>query len=290
MRISLCAFVAILATVCNVTRADELGSPIDLSGLSEIESALEEPIDDGSEATSITFDPSGGYHRFYVTGIVGASFATLSPSRNPGNQYGVEELNDTSGTLFNGGGAIGVAFSRSSGQLRMEFEQRLRGPMYGTQSQPSRTGSSGFFAAQNVYTDNAWSSLVNLWRDYYVSDRFGLYCGGGIGLGGYRSTFSSPPEGTPVYDQYLTVAGAQSIATWAWQVGTGVTYRFTNRVTVDVGYRFFATAPAVNNYTLFVPDTVSPNVFPFPVSHSSSFSASELLLSIRIYEPFRGWR
>lgn len=275
MRSSLGAFVAILATVCSVTRADELGKPIDLSGLSEINSAWDEPIDDeGSKPAPAALDPNAGHHRFYVTGIVGASFATLSPNSNPFGFTNTPAIsnyfdNGANGTLFNGGGAVGVAFARSSGQLRVEFEQRLRGPL-----NDRYLDTTGFVEPVPFFVkvDNAWSSMANVWRDLFVTDRLGFYGGAGIGLGGYRATAGISAGGGDV-----TGYPPATVSTWAWQAGTGVVYQISNRITVDTGYRFFSTAPAGCLIGGSGVDTVT-------------FSASELLLSVRIYEPFRNWR
>jgi opacity protein-like surface antigen len=270
------AILAISVISCNAL-ADELGEPIDLSGMSEIRSSLETTADaPNSEAATVAFDPASRGHRFYLTGIVGGSFATLTNSQNPHsepNRLAYETPADTTGALFNGGGAIGVAFARSSGQLRMEIEQRLRGPMDGQVV----SGSSGSPSA-TAYTDNAWSTTMNLWRDFFMTDQLGFYVGGGLGMGGYRSTFFTPP------DEYGLFYGSESVATWAWQAGTGVTYALSDRITLDVGYRFFATAPAAINVSQW------NGAGYYPYSYSSSLTASELLLSIRIYEPFRNWR
>ena len=78
---------------------------------------------------------------------------------------------------------------------------------------------------------------------------------------------------------------AAAAAAPAWQVGTGITYQLSDRITLDTGYRFFAMAPGST------PLGISDSGFSIPLgSFTSAFSASELLISIRIYEPFRSWR
>ena len=63
------------------------------------------------------------------------------------------------------------------------------------------------------------------------------------------------------------------------------TEQLSDRVTFDTGYRFFAMSPASN------PVSLNSGSFSQSIgSATSAFSASELLLSIRIYEPFRNWR
>jgi opacity protein-like surface antigen len=68
---------------------------------------------------------------------------------------------------------------------------------------------------------------------------------------------------------------------FAWQAGTGTTYQITKRTTIDLGYRFFETVPDS------LPLTVNGTGGLPAGSYASNFYASELLLSVRIYEPFR---
>ena len=81
-----------------------------------------------------------------------------------------------------------------------------------------------------------------------------------------------------------TVSGTTGITSFAWQAGGGATYAFNDRVTLDLGYRFFSLGSGtadiyITNASGTLQDTVQ-----------TQFSASELLLSLRIYEPFRRWR
>jgi len=244
------------------SRADSLGQPLDLSSFSEMDSVLDGAMDLPIENVGLDSGTNG--RRFYLTGIVGASFATgFRTIESAGDPTDTVLLSDT---LFTAGGALGVAIDRPSGLLRAEVEGRYRSPI------------------QNSYVDNGvpttvrgtdlWSTLANLWRDVYLTERLGVYAGGGLGLGGARSnvTTTTAGGGTETFSQPLT--------TLAWQAGGGVTWLLSERVTLDLGYRFFALADVKD--TFVVDDTTYYS--------TSAFSASELLLSIRIYEPFRNWR
>jgi opacity protein-like surface antigen len=108
-----------------------------------------------------------------------------------------------------------------------------------------------------------------------------MYGGGGFGVGGYEySMFADEFRGA-----VGVVRGSSAVNTFAWQVGTGFTYQLSERVTFDTGYRFFAMSPGSTQLQIFSP---GPNFI--LGSYTSAFSASELLLSVRIYEPFRNWR
>ena len=59
----------------------------------------------------------------------------------------------------------------------------------------------------------------------------------------------------------------------AWQVGGGLLWEITERLTFDVGYRYFQID------TIDQMAAVEPN----------QFNASELMFTLRLYEPFRRW-
>jgi opacity protein-like surface antigen len=202
--------------------------------------------------------------QFYVSGIIGASFATLSSGGE--NTAGVPTPNTgaIAGDLLTAGGAGGVAFMRPYGLLRFEAEGRYRDALWG------QTPSAVDPLMYDVQMSDAWSAMANVWRDFFLTNRLGVYGGGGIGAGGYRLSA----------DDQL-VAGSSDTSGFAWQAGAGVTYRIWNRTTLDLGYRFFDLGTA--STPLFYGSDPAGN-------YASSFSASELLLSVRVYEPFRRFR
>ena len=208
--------------------------------------------------------------RSYATGIVGSSFATLTDDL--AGRYTDSSAN---GTLFTAGGALGMAFDRPFGAIRAEVEGRGRDSLedsLAVTAIPLATGSGNWVAA------DSWSTMVNVWRDFEVSDRFGVYLGGGIGGGGYRVVFDGA---FPVLD--ATLSGSTSVAGFAWQAGTGATWLVTERVALDLGYRWYAIDGGPAQITLSTPG------FSFSDSISTNFGANELLFTIRIYDPFRRW-
>jgi opacity protein-like surface antigen len=254
------------------SRAGEIIPPIDLANFAPLESPT---TDSGSlPVENVAFESAAASRRFYLTGIIGASFATLTT----GGAVDLDgDVYPTTGsinrTLFTAGGAAGMAFDRENGMVRAEFEGRSRDLMQGQTNLYNPDGS--FFDNPGVRASNGWSTMANVWRDFDVTDRTGLYAGGGIGAGGYQLTAVYPPPPT----------AASGITQFAWQAGGGVTYAFTEKLTLDLGYRFFAIGTGSS------PVTAPPNdLGQFGGAMTSSFAASELLLSVRLYEPFRNWR
>jgi opacity protein-like surface antigen len=175
--------------------------------------------------------------RMYATAMIGSSVGE-SPAR-------------AGGPLVAGQGACGVAVPRSSGDVRLELEVRRRQPLGGG---PRPSGATAGTEAPATPPVEEWTTMANVWRDLPLTQHFGVYAGGGIGVGVRR------PSG----------ADTAPRAGLGWQAGAGVTYAGTERVTFDVGYRFSGLEAAGPRTTV---------------------GESELLFAIRIDEPFRGlWR
>ena len=291
MGMSLRGLAAMLAAACCTAAfadavPDRLGEPIDLSSFSGPAFVPDEsgpPLDaDAMPIVPVDYDGDVPGIRGYVTGIVGGSLATINAGGSTafGGTTGLQTVGSVNDTILNGGGAIGMALSRPSGLLRMEIEGRARGPMHGQTAFEIASGTtSGAVIPLDVAVTNGWSAMTNFWRDYFFTDRFGVYGGGGFGIGGYQYSMQGENGEIPL-------KGSSVVNTFAWQVGTGVTYQLSDRITFDTGYRFFAMTPGATPLAV-----TSGGSLVQPVgSYTSAFSASELLVSIRIYEPFRNWR
>jgi opacity protein-like surface antigen len=250
------------------SRGADSETGVDLSGLSEVgsvsmfdEVATDVPFDD------VDYGNRRPTRRFYVTGIVGASFGTLqSGGFNSAGSF--DNIGQAAQTLFTAGGAAGMAFARSNGQLRLELEGRGRETLTGTTESFAPPTPIFFY---DVRATDGWSVMSNVWRDWNVTRRLGVYGGGGIGAGGYHLSVDD-----------TVVAGEGDVGAFAWQLGVGTTYKLTDRATIDLGYRFFDTITGGVALS-------EPGIGPAG-SYLSNYYASELLLSVRIYEPFRGFR
>jgi opacity protein-like surface antigen len=121
--------------------------------------------------------------------------------------------------------------------------------------------------------------MLNLWRDYDLTDSLTGYIGAGIGGGGYRFGVN---QNFPNQDQAIN--GLGTVGGLAWQVGAGLAIALTDRVTLDLGYRFFdlgAGSVAADFLQTSIPQGTQ--------LVTSAFSANEFFFGIRIYEPF-SWR
>jgi opacity protein-like surface antigen len=204
-------------------------------------------------------DAGQSSRQFYLGGIIGADFATLD--KVPGTPTTVPNQ-----SIFTAGGTLGMRFLRDDGAWRLEFEGRGR-------DQVLDTADAAGIGTITTRAADGWSAMVNVWRDYKPFDSFGLYGGGGIGGGGYRSVISGTGLGA-------LVSANDRVSNFAWQAGGGIFYEISQRATLDLGYRFFAIDES----------TATAEFIGIPFDYPTNFAASELLLTLRIYEPFRGWR
>jgi opacity protein-like surface antigen len=218
-----------------------------------------------------------GQQRFYVTGMLGESFATLA---EPLYQE-VSRGSAINRSVLTAGGAAGIAFERDNGRLRIEVEGRGRDDVTAGLNQSL---SEDFTANFNWAAADGWSALFNVWRDFSVSEQVDLYLGGGVGGGGYRYSMAGSVA-FPGEETVLSYTGNAQVASFAWQAGDGVIWNLSDRVAFDVGYRFFSIDQSPTTLTGFI-DGVPLGSIVLP----QQFTASELLFGLRIYEPFRRWR
>lgn len=265
--VALWILVPTIACGASARAADPVGAPIaaDVTMQADMPASLGE-VPFAAMADQVVAAP----RRWYVSGIVGPSFATLTDEFHADVTGGAVE-----GTILSGGGAVGLAIARPAGGLRLEVEGRSRGAVTGSAAVPGLDGQLDWSAR------NGWSTMANVWRDLMLNDRFGVYLGGGIGAGGYAYSAAGA-----LSDGVLTdaIGGSSQVSSFAWQVGGGGVWAVSDRITFDVGYRFYSLQPA--DTTIFVSDGVSTE----PLGNSQhGFSASELMFSLRIYDPFRRW-
>ncbi|NBV46622.1 MAG: hypothetical protein EBR86_13540 [Planctomycetia bacterium] len=178
--------------------------------------------------------------RLTISGLLGLSPGTPgTPGTLPAAAAAESPL--LAGTIFSGDGAVGIDFPRPWGAVRVECEARGPG-VVGAAARPGAVGRG------------AGAVLANVWHDLDLTERVAVYAGGGVGLG------TSPAS-----------AGHQRSGGFAWQTGTGITYDLTERMTLDIGYRFGGQEP------------LTPAAATLPATGT-------MVLAVRINDPFQGWR
>lgn len=240
------------------TEEDDLLAPVVFAQAEPVSWAKSEspPIEDVSSVQE------AANHRFYVAGIIGNSYETLV-----GERFRIAPdvpLSARSENVLTGGGAVGIEVPKTYGALRLECEARGRGelPVLETATVTSRSAT------------DSWSTLFNAWRDVPISSRVDVYAGGGVGAGGYRLSLEGTGNGAPI-------DLSQAVTTFGWQAGGGCIYNVNSRVVLDFGYRFFGLQSGPQPVLTPAPSQI--------VFRSTTLTASEFLLTVRIYEPFRRW-
>jgi opacity protein-like surface antigen len=231
------------------------------------ENLINSPRDDGGTRIASTTPDLlfASTSRAYIAPIIGPSWATLSRSTEG------QSLSSANGNLFTAGGALGYTIPTERGQLRFEIEPRYRDSY--TVLKTTEMGSSAFRTGDN------WSVLANTWLDLGITNNFGLYAGGGVGGGGYTIDLAGV-----THDGDIAITGSSKIGTFAWQAGGGAIYALSDRIQFDAGYRFYNVADGNIPVTTYV-----AGLPPQTGSITTSFTASELLFSVRIYDPLSRW-
>jgi len=232
------ATVASLALVVAITTPALAADPGGRAGILPAVGWLDRsPLADDSTAAEA---PPADARTPYVAGMIGSSF-----SGGGAGGFG--------GTFLPGQGALGVSVPRPLGGVRLEVEGRQRAALSGPRT------ASGAGAPATAEIRDEWTTMANVWRDVGVAEHLSVYAGGGLGVGGYaHDADASGPE------------TASRVTAFGWQAGGGVAYAVTERLTLDVGGRFYGLEAGAGQ----------PSAGP---------PAAEMLFAVRIADPFRGW-
>jgi len=181
--------------------------------------------------------PVSGAEGFYVSGNIG--FAKADDS----------ELTDSTGitvdTEFDTGLSFGAALGYDFNTLRVEGEISYQ------QNDIDKIGTEGdYFDATGDAV--VLSFLMNGYYDFVNSSAFTPYVSAGLGL--------AQIEFNNLNISRLGFSGSSDEDTvFAYQIGAGVGYAITEKVTIDVKYRYFGTADS--EYDTTEAEFASHNVF-----------------------------
>jgi opacity protein-like surface antigen len=231
---TMCLFAATIISASAATGADTGRSLAAWFQPADLDAPAGDAADQGRRGTAADVRTP------YLAGMVASSFSG-------GDAGGV------GGTVLAGEGALGVSVPRPLGSVRFEVEGRQRAALSGTRGE----GGAGETAAAEIGSE--WTTMANVWRDLEVVEHLSVYAGGGLGVGGYAHDADA---GGP--------AAASQVTAFGWQAGGGVAYAVTDRLTLDVGGRFYGLEAAGRD----------PSAGP---------PAAEIVFAVRVADPLRGW-
>lgn len=120
-------------------------------------------------------------------------------------------------------GSIGMGYRFGNGW-------RLEGELSLPQKDKFTSGSSNFPSSLNVHHIESRRVMLNAYRDFRISDKISLYGSAGLGLAHLKSAGWQGNESRQYESQKQT--------NLAWSLGAGVTYDVTDRLALDLGYRY----------------------------------------------------
>lgn len=93
-------------------------------------------------------------------------------------------------------------------------------------------------------TNSRFSIMLNGYYDFYLPNNFGIYVGGGLGLG---ANFLK----SDLTDEYgYTVSDKVKDTLFVYQLGLGVSYALNNKVSLDLGYKYGGTSETEDEFTI----------------------------------------
>ncbi|OOV94392.1 MULTISPECIES: outer membrane protein [Pseudomonas] len=120
-------------------------------------------------------------------------------------------------------GSVGVGYRFGNG-WRVEGELTL------PQRDKFTSGSTTFPTSLNEHHIDSKRVMLNAYRDWRISEKVSIYGSAGLGLARLESKGWQGNESR----QY----GASTQTNLAWSVGAGVAYDVTDRLALDLGYRY----------------------------------------------------
>jgi len=150
------------------------------------------------------------------------------------NDHGGRAYQQYGQAVFGGALAVGYNFApKFNVPVRTEIEFALR-----SNSSNTKDGSDGGVGWNTKQTTNLSTLFFNAYFDINTGTPFTPYLGGGLGMAfNYFELKGKASDGV----RYESISRSRHNTTFAWNVGTGVSYAFTEHVSADLGYRFIST-------------------------------------------------
>lgn len=184
-------------------------------------------------AVSFAYQPyPGGYTSFFLGASVFQDTTVTTTQFNP---VTVKQAETSFDPGLNIGGTAGYDF----GYVRLEGELSYKQGQITSVSEPA-------FGVHYVNTDGSagvFAAMVNSFVDIHNDSPVTPYIGGGMGVASVHITNTKGVDSNSGALN-LHVFNSDSTGVFAYQVGTGVEVALNRHLSLDLGYRYFATSTA----------------------------------------------
>ena len=140
------------------------------------------------------------------------------------------------------GGALAIGYDfypRLDVPVRLELEYAMFGDAKSENSYSSSSSvHTDWQSESNKVTIGFQTLFVNAYYDFRNSSSFTPYLGAGLGVAFIDTKGRSSYKEHDPDDCYSYSLGEKSTTNFAWNVGAGVAYAFTDNISLDLGYRF----------------------------------------------------
>lgn len=177
----------------------------------------------------------------YVGGHLGMSIENFSDRKFNDQDSGMSwSPGGKTDTVFGGGVSVGYDFDPRLGipvRLELDYTARSQGDAKSS-SDIFEEGSGKTFGATKKDKISLQTLMVNAWVDIPTGTAVTPYLGGGVGFGFVncktKLDFVDKTDGTEDGSE----SGSTDETNFAWSLGGGIAYDFTENWTVDLGYRY----------------------------------------------------
>jgi len=135
---------------------------------------------------------------------------------------GSAKIGGYSDSLFGGAIAIGYDFKpRFEVPVRLEFEYSILSSFEDSEALSPTINVTGKFDTQVFF--------INTYYDFHNTSKFTPYIGVGIGMS---------LVDTKIDANGINIFPSNTETNFAWNIGTGISYAFTDKMSVDLAYRY----------------------------------------------------